>query len=162
MTVYLIMLTVTLPQLQVFSDGLRVPDMMVSGYDTAYLQQFFSKLGSSGRQFYLWRQLPLDMLYPALFAATYSVLLAYLSLKTGRKAKIWRKALPLLPLIAGLFDYLENILLIVLLRQYPQVSVIQAATASVFTVCKSAFGALSLLAVSVLLVIWIWKRGTKY
>lgn len=60
---------------------LSVPDMMASGYDAAYLNMLFDRLGEVGRHFYLRRQLALDMLYPVLFAAAYGVLLAYLPAK---------------------------------------------------------------------------------
>lgn len=161
MAVYLSMLGLTLPRLQTLAGGLAVPDVMAGGYSRAYLAQWMSRLGEAGRHFYLWRQLPLDMLYPALFSATYSTLLAFLLRQTGRAAGCW-KALLALPLAAGVLDYLENALLIALLRQYAGPSAdlpaAQAAAASALTVGKSACGSLTLLATLVLLLLWAWQR----
>lgn len=155
--VYVTMLTVTLPKLQAFSGGLSVPDMMASGYDAAYLNMLFDRLGEVGRHFYLRRQLALDMLYPVLFAAAYGVLLAYLPAKADL-SRAWAKRLPLLPVLAGGFDYLENGMLALMLHRYPDISAVQAVSASAFTAAKSLFGALTLLAVAVLLALWEIRR----
>lgn len=83
---------------------LSVPDMMASGYDAAYLNMLFDRLGEVGRHFYLRRQLAL------------------------------------------------------MLHRYPDISAVQAVSASAFTATKSLFGALTLLAVAVLLALWGIRR----
>ena len=37
--VYLVMLTVTIPKVASYADGLRILDMMPTGYDLAYVEQ---------------------------------------------------------------------------------------------------------------------------
>ena len=145
---YLLMLTQTLPQLRTLADGLSPLDLMAGGYDSAYLQHYFSQLGATGRHYYLWRQLPLDLLYPALFALTYGCLLRHLNGKAGWPAG---KHLPLLPVAAAICDYLENFLLINMLLNHPDLSHGQAATASLLTIGKSLCGALTLLITALLL-----------
>ena len=65
--VYLIMLLVTIPKTMEFANGMRLLDMMPSGYDMNYVNDLFGALGEIGRKTYLTNQLPIDMIYPGLF-----------------------------------------------------------------------------------------------
>lgn len=76
--VYAIMLLVTIPQVMAFADGMQLLDVLPFGYEAQYVQQLFDTLGEEGRHAYLTRQLPLDMIYPELFAVSYSLITVYL------------------------------------------------------------------------------------
>lgn len=134
--VYVFMLTVTIPKVMSFSNGLKLLDMMPAGYDSDYVNKLFDALGDNGRTVYLYHQIPIDMIYPFLFGISYSLLLAYF-LNNLNKLKGAFFYLYLLPLIAGLFDYLENFGIITMLIGYPNNSLNLIKITNSFTVIKS-------------------------
>ena len=75
--VYLFILFLTIPKTIGFSNGMKLLDMMPTGYDLNYVNGLFNALGENGREIYLTNQIPVDMIYPLLFGLTYSLLLAY-------------------------------------------------------------------------------------
>lgn len=135
-TLYFIMLFVTIPLLTFYADGAEILDLRPLGYTAEYARTLFAKIGLYGREFYLYRQIPLDMIYPALFAVSYSLLLTYLFNKTFNKEnKI--HYLTVVPIFAGLFDYLENIGIIIMLSTFPSFSIALANITNIFSILKS-------------------------
>ncbi len=65
--VYLFMLMVTIPKTMGFSNGMKLLDMMPTGYNQDYVNKLFRTLGENGREIYLTNQIPVDMIYPLLF-----------------------------------------------------------------------------------------------
>ena len=136
--IYALMLIVTIPMVISFSNGMKLLDMMPTGYSAEYVNLLLTTLGESGRNAYLFKQIPLDMIYPLLFGVSYSLLLAYFLNKLDKlNGPLFY--LSLIPLAAGAFDYLENIGIIILLSTYPDVSNIAVATTNLFTILKSLF-----------------------
>lgn len=156
-SVYLTLLLLTLPRLQAFAPQLAIPDMMPGGYDAAHVARLFEHLGSEGRAYYLYRQLPLDMLYPALFAATYALLLRALLRRLRWQGALWR-VVPWLPVAGGVMDYAENAVLIRQLLVYPEVSAAWVAAGSLASRIKSVAVVLSLLSVLLLLGVMVANR----
>src|SRR5690554_3746095 len=101
------MLTVTIPKTMSHANGLNLLDMMPAGYNLNYVDELFDSLGEIGRETYLTNQIPVDMIYPLLFGLSYCLLLAYL-LKKLKKLNAPFIYLCLLPIIAGIADYMEN------------------------------------------------------
>ncbi|MDB4584739.1 hypothetical protein N9164_16430 [Draconibacterium sp.] len=134
--VYVIMVALTIPKTAAFAGGMKLLDMMPGGYNFDYVQQLFTALGEKGRHSYLFVQLPFDMVYPALFAISYCLLLAYF-LKKLNKQKGWLIYGCYLPLIGGLADYLENLGIITLLKQFPEIKSQWVQLTSLFSVVKS-------------------------
>lgn len=134
--VYAFMLMVTIPKTVAFSNGMKLLDMMPTGYDIEYVNKLFSSLGDNGREIYLTHQIPVDMIYPGLFAVSYGVLMAYF-LKKINKFYAPYIYLCLLPIIAGISDYLENIGIISMLYSYPNFTETTVNTTSIFSVVKS-------------------------
>ncbi len=138
MVVYALMLLYTIPQVEHYSAGMKLFDLSPSGYSYRYAIQLLSALGSVGRATYLFRQLPLDFVYPGLFAVSFCLLLSWLFAKILRgDSKMFY--LGLVPLFAGLFDYLENICIVLMLTSFPNVPKLLVASASAFTIVKSSF-----------------------
>lgn len=135
--VYVLMLAFTIPKTAAYAGGMKLLDMMPGGYDFDYVQQLFTALGEQGRHTYLHVQLPLDMVYPLLFAISYCLLLAYL-LKKLHKQNSWFILGCYLPLVAGLADYLENFGIITLLKQFPNITSQYVQITSLFSVLKSS------------------------
>ena len=106
--VYAVILLYSIPAVLEEAPDMKLFDMSPSGYTLEYAQELLSAIGEAGRQTYLSLQLPVDFIYPGLFAVTYSLLLAWLFNKGfARESPVFYLAL--VPFFAGLFDYLENV-----------------------------------------------------
>lgn len=136
--IYAIMLLITIPKLMSFSKGMNLLDMMPTGYNEDYVKLFLNELGAGGRSIYLYNQLPVDMIYPLFFGISYCLLLAYFLNKLNRLDGILFY-FSLFPIIAALFDYLENMGIITLLLNYPDFSKTLVVTTNTFTILKSTF-----------------------
>lgn len=134
--VYVFMLTVTIPKTMGFSNGMKLLDMVPTGYDLDYVSELFNSLGEIGRETYLTNQIPVDMIYPLLFGLTYCWLLAYF-LKKMSKLHYPFTYLCIIPIIAGIADYLENFGIIAMLISYPDLTEISVKTTSTFSLIKS-------------------------
>lgn len=134
--VYAVMLLVTIPQVMAFADDMQLLDVLPFGYESQYVQLLFDTLGEEGRHAYLTRQLPLDMIYPGLFAVSYSLITVYLLSKMG-KFKGLAVNLAFLPVIVGLADYLENAGIITMLLKYPNQTSLMVELTSTCSVVKA-------------------------
>jgi hypothetical protein len=158
--VYAFMLLVTIPNTMAFSNGMKLLDMMPTGYDFDYVSKLFNALGDNGRETYLTSQIPVDMLYPLLFGISYGAVMAYF-LKKINKLNTPFIYLCLLPIIAGLADYSENIGIISMLNSYPDFTENTVNTTSMFSVIKSISTSLyfiTLIAILILLGIKLFKK----
>ena len=136
LAVYFVMLFYTIPVVQSYAPEMKVFDLLPAGYSYDYAIKLLSSLGDKGREEYLNTQLPLDFIYPALFSISSCLLLAWLFLKRNNKdSRIFY--LCFVPIFAGVFDYLENIQIVVMIFNYPDVSQIQVALSSASTIAKS-------------------------
>lgn len=154
--VYFFMLTVTIPRTMGFSNGMDLLDMIPTGYDLNYVSELFSSLGENGRKAYLTSQIPVDMVYPLLFALTYCLLLAYF-LKKINKLIAPFTYLCLLPIIAGIADYLENFGIITMLKSYPDLTEIAVDTTNTFSLIKSISTSVFFIILIIVLIILGFK-----
>ena len=154
--VYVFMLTVTIPLTMNFSNGMELLDMIPTGYDLNYVSELFSSLGENGRKTYLTNQIPVDMIYPLLFGLTYCLLLAYF-LKKLNKLNAPYTYLCLLPIIAGIADYLENFGIITMLKSYPDLTEIAVKTTNSFSLIKSVSTSVFFIVLIIVLIILGFK-----
>jgi hypothetical protein len=134
--VYFIMLLYTIPQVAAYAPGMNLLDLSPMGYSFEYAIELLDNLGSDGRELYLHEQLPLDFIYPGLFAVSCSLLLSWLFLKSQNvNSKLFYFCY--IPVAAGLFDYFENIFIVRILTSYPNVSDTSISLASSMTIVKS-------------------------
>jgi hypothetical protein len=137
MAIYFVMVFYTIPQVEAYAQGMKLFDLSPLGYSFEYASELLQALSSEGREKYLYRQLPLDFLYPGLFAVSCTLLLTWLFLKTREtSSKIFYFCL--VPAVAGVFDYLENFCLVYILWYYPSISKTSIVLASAMTIFKSA------------------------
>ncbi len=155
--VYIFMLAVTIPKTMRFANGMKLMDMMPTGYDLNYVSTLFSALGENGRLTYLTNQIPVDMIYPLLFGLSYCLLLGYLLDKLN-KLNSQYIYLCLLPIIAGIADYLENIGIISLLKNYPELTEITVQTTNSFSLIKS----ISTSAFFIVLIVTLLVLGIQF
>ena len=119
---------ISMGQLAEISGGMPILDFE-PGYDMARVREVFTAYGPDGMRLYARIQL-LDLINPAL----YSLLAAALT------AMLWRGRpwVALLPLLAALADYSENITLYLLSRGFPDLPEGLVAVSSTLSLVKLA------------------------
>lgn len=157
MLVYILMLFYAIPNVEKYANGMKLFDLSPGGYSYEYARELLTNLGDSGRDLYLYRQLPLDFLYPGLFAISCSLLLSWLFQKIeSPSSRVFY--LCLIPLAAGAFDYIENILIVSLITGYPEISSGQVGISSFMTIAKSVLTTLFFIVLSVSGIAYFVKR----
>ncbi len=142
---------VTIPRTMEYSNGMKLLDMLPTGYNHDYVNELFVTLGENGRETYLTNQIPLDMVYPFIFGLTYCLILAYF-LKKINKLRTPYTYLCLLPIIAGTADYLENIGIITMLKSFPDLSQTFTKATNIFTLLKSGSTTIFFLVLIIILI----------
>ncbi len=155
--IYMTMLTVTIPKLTGFAGGLKILDMMPTGYNPTYVNSLLNALGPDGRNFYLFYQLPLDMVFPGINAITFCLIFGYFFQKLGKIDSILFY-ICYLPLFAGLFDYCENIGIITMLNTYPGNPVILSIVTNLFSILKSTITTIYSLILIFVLILFTARR----
>jgi hypothetical protein len=138
MAVYLLMLLYSIPRVESYAPGIALFDLSPTGYSYQHAISLLETLGETGRNVYLYQQLPIDFVYPGLFAISYSLLLAWLFKKSfPADSKLFYLAV--VPVFAGFFDYLENVAIISMIRSFPGLPQELVGIASLFSTLKSLF-----------------------
>lgn len=151
--VYLVMLMITIPKTMGYSNDMKLLDMMPTGYDFEYVNKLFTALGIEGRDVYLTVQLPVDMFYPLLFGISYTLILAYFLNKLKKLSSPYL-FLCLLPILAGVSDYLENIGIITMLNNFPDISRTSVGITNMFTLIKSISTSVYFLVLIIVLIVF--------
>ncbi len=159
--VYLLMIVVSIPHLQMLSQGLPILDMRPKGYTLNEVQALYTALGSEGRSYYLFPQLFLDAFYPVLFALAYTWIISRLLQQLSAESK-WLKILSYLPLLTSFFDYSENLCTFIGLKSYDELSPMVVQFGSIFTMMKNIFGMMTFSAVILLFIVWIIRKRRLY
>ncbi|WP_223551478.1 hypothetical protein [Aestuariivivens sp. NBU2969] len=150
--VYGFMLVVTIPKTIAYANGMKLLDMMPTGYDYNYVVDLFNTLSVEGRHIYLTNQIPVDMVYPFLFGLTYCLVIGYFL----KKLNILKEPfvfLCVLPIIVGVSDYLENFGIITLLNTYPDLSRLEVNLTMIASMLKSVSTSVYFVALIVLLLV---------
>ena len=161
--VYGAILGYSIPLVLSFSPESILFDMSPTGYSYAEAIELLNSLGLEGRNAYLTIQIPIDLVYPAMFAVSYALMITWI-LKQSLPKQSRLYLLAFVPVLAGLFDYLENASIIAMLYGFPDVSESLVTSASSFTIAKSGLTTLFfvvLLVALVYLAIWRLKKGRR-
>jgi hypothetical protein len=151
--IYGIMLGITGPKVMSMAGGMRILDLMPTGYDAVYVNTLFDALGAEGRSTYLFNQLPLDLIFPLLSGISFCLIMAWFLSKYGKLETNWFY-LCYLPVFAGLSDYLENFGIIAMISSYPHISVGLIKTTSLFTLLKSSITTLYFIILIIMLILY--------
>jgi hypothetical protein len=154
--VYAIMLMITIPKVMGFSDGMKILDLMPTGYNAAYVNALMNALGENGRHAYLFIQIPFDMVYPLLFGISLCLIFAFFLKRLG-KSEGSLFYICFLPLLSALFDYAENIGIITILNSYPGNSNLLSQITNLFSVLKSSTTTVNFI-ILIVLFIGLWRR----
>ncbi len=155
--VYAFMLLVTIPKTMSFSNNMKLLDMMPTGYNFEYVKTLFNTLGESGREAYLYTQIPVDLIYPLLFSIAYCLLIAFFLNKLDKLNSVFYY-ICYLPVIAGFFDYMENFGIIVMLNKFPDLSENLSLLTNLFTILKSAFTTIYFAVLIITIVVFGFRR----
>ena len=155
--VYAFMLLVTIPKLMQFSGGMKILDMIPTGYNVQYVNTLLNTLGEQGRHFYLFSQIPVDMIYPFFFGISYCLLLAYILNKLAMLNSNYFY-LCLLPLLGGLFDYFENMGIITILNDYPHNNDLLSQITNIFSILKSLFTSVYFIILLIFIITTVVKK----
>ena len=161
LAVYLTILFYSIPKVVTLAPEMKLFDVSPSGYTSEYAISLLNAIGQDGRDLYISLQLPLDFIYPGLFIISYSLLFAWLLKKNhGFESKVYYALY--IPILAGLFDYAENVFIIMMLKAYPDLNSGLVTVASFATVSKSILSSIffTLLILSIIQVLWksIFKK----
>jgi hypothetical protein len=107
--------------------------------------------GEEGRKIYLLVESFVDIIYPIVYSTAFVLLISFLIKKNG-----WDiyKNLNLLPYGSLIFDIIENVGIIKMLTEYPQMSNFWASNASYAGMLKWVFAGLTLAIVLICLIMW--------
>lgn len=156
---YLLMIFVTLVHIETLS-GLRPFDMRPGGYSAELANSLISDLGSSGRRYYLTRQIPLDLVYPSLMALTLVSLLKWLGSRDVSQKLVrigtW------FSIAAAIADYLENAGICFMILSWPEISANTVLAASVASIVKSGLTTAAVLIVLLGVGFLAFKRIRSY
>lgn len=153
----------SIPLVLSFSPESILFDMSPTGYGYAEAIELLESLGPEGRNAYLSVQIPIDLVYPAMFGISYALMITWI-LKQGLPKHSRAHFLAFIPVLAGLFDYLENASIVAMLYAFPDVSENLVQVASSFTLAKSVLTSLFFLFLLISLVylaIWRLKGGQR-
>jgi hypothetical protein len=122
---------------------------MTTFYSAEQAYEMVGQYGPDGRDYYNYIQI-VDFFFPAAYALFFALLITYLLQWRNWLETPWRQ-LALIPLVAGLCDWLENAGIFIMLRRYPAPFDIVAQMTNIFCVLKFALIGSSMLVVLVLL-----------
>jgi hypothetical protein len=168
--IYIIMQIYSIPRISHEAGGLLMFDMNPLGYTYEYAYKFLSQLSQKGYDLYKYVQLPLDTLFPILNCLTglfTFTLIIRIYNKINNKSGLnmhpaFIKALLSLPLIAMSSDYLENIMIYVMLSYKSEVPKTFVYVADIFTIMKSMSTSIFYIIIIIICIIggvtWINNR----
>lgn len=136
---------------------IQVLDLKVTGYTSEDVYSIFDVIGEQGRKYYLLVESIIDLVYPLTYMILYGLLLSFLlSLVTSSKSNLWK--LNVLPLLAGTFDYLENINIINLLLKYPKQLPTLVWISSTCSILKWLTILMCLIVAIICLFVWLGRK----
>lgn len=139
--------------------GSKAFDLRPSGYSFEEAYAMIQNLDRATINLYLFPQLfLLDILYPVLLALFLSAMIIRLSNLINVKDHSVFSNLFVLPFVAMIFDYLENILVALMITGNVDVTKTIVHVASFSTQCKGLFTTLSWIGILVLTFIWLKNK----
>ena len=157
-SVFLLMMVFTFPRINA-KFGTQAFDLKTFGYSATEASAMLQNLDQPTIDFYIFPQLFfLDILYPILLALFLSTLIIRLSHLNKIGPNHFLSNLFILPFITMFLDYIENILISVMISNGTKVSIVVIHTASLFTQMKGAFTTVSWTIILILFGYWLKNK----
>lgn len=137
------------------------PDM--SFYYTADdLYQMAEGYGEEGRRAYIRARFTFDLIWPLVYTIFLATGISWLTRQAFAPGSRWQLA-NLAPILAALFDYLENISTSLVMMRYPSSTAVVDVLAPLFTMIKWTLvsGSFLILLISGAAAGWRWVRARK-
>jgi hypothetical protein len=154
-SIYLVMINITLEYIETLT-GLVPFDMRPGGYSHEQAYALLNALGVDGNQYYLTRQIPLDLMYPALMALTLVSILKWLEAK--HVSRMLTKVGVWLSIGAAIADYLENAGISMMILNSPEPPLYLVHAASAASIAKAGLTTLAVLSVIIGLIDWVYGK----
>ncbi len=136
--IFMMMQHYTMPIIAGEAGGMSILDAQPLGYSYDYVVHFLEQLSPRGYTYYQWIQLPLDVLYPMmnfiLSITTLGILKGWGEKVDMRIASLWMT----LPFIGMLSDYMENVIIALMLADREHVVLWLVRLCSSLTIIKSS------------------------
>ena len=145
-------------QTETYSGDAGSPDMSLL-YSTEDLYRMAETYGEEGRQSYVRARLTFDVAFPLVFTLFLTTAITWLTAKGFAAGSIGRRA-NLVPLLGGLFDYLENASTALVMARYPLRTPVVDRLAPLFTLLKWLLvgGSILLLVVAGAVALYRWGK----
>lgn len=140
-------------QVKSISRGTEIPDLNF-GNSADHIYQTMESFGKYGRQYYLTRFFVVDYIYAIFYASFYSYTIAFLLRKIGIKKKRLFY-ICLLPILGMFFDWLENLLLGLVIMKWPDKGTALCVLSNICTMTKFLLVYCSLILVIVFLIYYL-------
>ncbi len=116
-------------------------------YDGEAALRFFAAVPPEAVQFYLRVLSPLDLVYPALYAFSFALIVVWLNRMLAQRGQPFPQWLVLISFAVALFDYLENMGLVLMFHLNPDLPQMLVRATSLCSSIKwlGAFGGLAVL-----------------
>ena len=143
------------------SAGAGTPDLSLT-YSAADLYSWAEAYGPEGRAAYVHARLTFDVVWPLVYTFFLVTALSWLSRRGFDPASRWQR-INLVPILAALFDFLENAATSLVMLRFPDPTPVVAELAPVFTLVKWLLvgGAFVLLLVALGAALWRRLRKTN-
>lgn len=143
---------------EAYSGGTGSPDTSLF-YSSGDLYRMAETYGAEGRQAYIRARFTFDLAFPLVYGLFLTTCISWLLGRSLTSGSSWR-LLNLFPLMAVIFDLLENISAALVIGRYPSATPIFAVLASVFTPVKWIFvsGSFGLLFLGIILMVFSHKK----
>ena len=146
-------------KLEARSGGSGPIDLLFS-YTPEKAYSMIASYGDEGRTLYRTFAMTGDIIYPVVYSILFSLLISWL-FQRGFASNSKMQMLNVIPLGAWLFDWLENINIVMMLSLYPSPATTVAKLASICTTIKWSFGAVGVLLVLIGFVMALKNRFKK-
>lgn len=163
LVVFLLFTALVLPQQSAKADretgGVGSPDTTFF-YSTNDLYRFAEEYGQAGRAAYVRARGTFDVVWPLVYTFFLVTGISWLSMRAFPPHSRWQ-ILNLVPVMAMLFDFLENGCASMVMLRYPQLSPLAAALAPPASVIKWALVMGSFVLLLVIMSVAVWKKLWK-
>jgi tetrahydromethanopterin S-methyltransferase subunit B len=121
-------------------------------YTAVDLYQMASEYGEEGREAYIQARFTFDLIWPLVYAVFLSTSISWTYRRAFALESLWQRA-NVVPVLAALFDYLENISTSLVMFRYPIATPVLDSSAGIITMVKWVFvvGSFALLLIGMIL-----------
>jgi hypothetical protein len=160
--IFLLFTALVLPrqssQVKMETNAAGSPDMSFF-YSANDLYRMAEAYGDTGRDAYIRARFTFDLIWPLVYTLFLTTEISWVYRKAFEPDSLWQR-MNLVPVMAALFDYLENISTSLVMMQFPTRMPLVAMLASVFTLGKwlLVVGSFVLLMIGIGVRLWRWLK----